>query len=175
MKKPLIFSLILISAALVTAFTISANEDATKKEPGIKWLSFSEAAKLNAKQPKKIFIDVYTGWCGWCVKMDKTTFKDPKITQYINDNYYAVKLDAESNTMTTYKGKAMKEMELAKNIFRATGFPTTVYLDEDQNLLQPISGYLEAEILDKILHFYGEDSYKTMSWEQFQANYNSAQ
>ena len=176
MKKPVILFLILLMAGMVTAFTITAdNETVPKKEPGIKWLTFAEASKLSAKRPKKIFIDVYTTWCGWCVQMDKTTFKDPNITKYVNDKYYAVKLNAESHTMVTYKGKEMSEMELAKNIFKATGYPTTVYLDQDQNLLQPIAGYLEAEMLNKILHFYGEDQYKAMSWEQFQANYNSAQ
>jgi thioredoxin-related protein len=176
MKKPLLFFLVLLLAGMVTAFTVTSNEAVEKKkEPEIKWLSFAEASKLSRKHPKKIFVDVYTSWCGWCVKMDKTTFKDPNISKYVNDKYYAVKLNAESNTMISYKGKEMSEMELAKNIFRATGYPTTVYLDQDLNLLQPIPGFLEAEILNKILHFYGEDYYKTTSWEQYQANYNSAQ
>jgi thioredoxin-related protein len=177
MKKPVLFSLILLFAVMITAFNVTTNNEtiAKKKEPGIKWLSFAEASKLSHKHPKKIFIDVYTSWCGWCVQMDKTTFKDPNVIKYVNDKYYAVKLNAESNNMITYKGKEMSEMELAKNIFRATGYPTTVYLDQDQNLLQPVPGYLEAEMLNKILHFYGGDYYKTTSWEQFQANYNSAQ
>jgi thioredoxin-related protein len=175
MKKPVIFFLIFLIAAMVTAFTITTSNGTVtkKKEPAIKWLTFAEASKLSHKHPKKIFIDVYTTWCGWCVQMDKTTFKDPNVSKYVNDKYYAVKLNAESNNMITYKGKEMSEMELAKNIFRATGYPTTVYLDQDQNLLQPIAGYLEAEMLNKILHFYGEDQYKVMSWEQFQSTYNA--
>ena len=174
MKKIAIFSLVLLFAGMITAFTISTHKE-RKKEHEIKWLSFSEASKLNSKHPKKIFIDVYTTWCGWCVKMEKTSFKDPEVTKIVNEKYYAVKLNAESDAKIFYKGKEMTERELAKNIFRATGYPTTVYLDQDQNLLQPIPGYLEAELLNKILHFYGEDHYKNTSWEQFQANYKSEQ
>jgi thioredoxin-related protein len=166
----------LVFAVIITAFTLSESQEKTsKKEPVIKWLSFAEASKLSDKHPRKIFIDVYTSWCGWCVQMDKTTFKDPRVTKYVNEKYYAVKLNAESENMISYKGKSMTERELAAKIFRATGYPTTVYLDQDQNLLQPIPGYLQAEMLDKILHFYGEDHYKNTSWEQFQANYNSAE
>jgi thioredoxin-related protein len=177
MKKHFIFPLLLFFVVMITAFTITTNDEATVKKHGtdIKWLSFAEASKLSRKHPKKIFIDVYTSWCGWCVKMDKTTFKDQDIARYVNDKYYAVKLNAESDNMITYKSKEMSEKDLARNIFRATGYPTTVYLDQDMNLLQPIPGYLGAEMLDKILHFYGEDHYKTTSWDQFQANYNSAQ
>ncbi|MFL5731291.1 MAG: thioredoxin family protein [Cytophagaceae bacterium] len=177
MKKSLILTAALVFSVMIMALTPKDDKEETrkKKDPVIKWMSFAEASKLNQKHPKKMFIDVFTSWCGWCVQMDKTTFKDPNVSKYLNDKYYAVKLNAESDAMISYKGKEMSERDLAKQIFRATGYPTTVYLDQEQNLLQPIPGYLEAEMLNKILHFYGEDSYKTMSWEQFEANYNNPQ
>ena len=65
-----------------------------KGEKDVKWLSFEEAQKLAAKTPKKIFVDVYTDWCGWCKKMDKNTLSDPGIKDYLNKKYYAVKLNA---------------------------------------------------------------------------------
>lgn len=62
----------------------------------IHWVSFDQAVKLSAQHPKKIFIDVYTPWCGWCKKMDADTYTDPTVISYINKNYYAVRLDAET-------------------------------------------------------------------------------
>ena len=35
-----------------------------KMEKKINWLTWDEMVKLNAKNPKKIFIDFYTSWCG---------------------------------------------------------------------------------------------------------------
>ena len=61
----------------------------------IEWLSFEEAVKRNEKEPKKFIVDVYTDWCGWCKKMDANTFTNPVIIKYINENYWAVKLNAE--------------------------------------------------------------------------------
>lgn len=138
----------------------------------VKWLTFEEAQKLSAKHPKKIFVDVYTDWCGWCKKMDKSTLRDPSIQQYLDKKYYSVKLNAESDAKLTYKGKEITERELAGKIFKATGYPTTVYLDENQNVLQPISSYLEVEALDKILHYFGEDYYKNTPWETFESIYS---
>jgi thioredoxin-related protein len=157
--------------------TAKQNESVVKKdeENTIKWLSYSEAAKLNAKKPKKIFVDVYTDWCGWCKQLDKTSFRDPSVVKYVNKQYYAVKLNAESNDKVMYQGKEMTAAQLARNVFHATGYPTTVYLDERENLLQPLSGYLEADMLNKVLHFYGDDHYKTISWDNFQIGYSNGQ
>jgi thioredoxin-related protein len=155
--------------------TAKQNEMAAKKEEenSIKWLSYDEAVKLNAKKPRKIFVDVYTDWCGWCKQLDKTSFRDPGVVKYVNQQYYAVKLNAESTSKVTYRGKEMTTAELARNVFHATGYPTTVYLDEKESLLQPLSGYLEADMLAKVLHYYGDNHYKTISWDNFQVSYSN--
>lgn len=169
------FSKIKIVAALVAlaiiGITLFGNFN-HKPEPSlVKWLTYEEAQKLNAKKPKKIFIDTYTDWCGWCKKMDAATLNHPDIAAYLNEKYYPVKLNAESETKTIYKGKEMTESALATRIFKATGYPTTVYLDEQENILQPLSGYLEVDVLDKILHYYGENFYKKTDWATFESIY----
>ena len=50
-------------------------------------MGFEEAVAKSEKAPKKLFIDVYTDWCGWCKKMDKTTFAETEVAKYINENY----------------------------------------------------------------------------------------
>jgi len=61
----------------------------------IRWYTWAEAAELSKTAPKKIFIDLYTDWCGWCKKMDKSTFVDPSVVKYLNENFYPVKFNAE--------------------------------------------------------------------------------
>jgi thioredoxin-related protein len=50
---------------------------------------------LNEKNPKKIFIDFYTSWCGWCKVMDKNTFEDSIVATLMIKDFYCVKFDAE--------------------------------------------------------------------------------
>jgi thioredoxin-related protein len=146
--------------------------EAEKPKDDIKWMSYNDAVKASKKKPKKIFIDVYTDWCGWCKKMDKGTFKDPKIATYMNKQYYAVKLNAESDEMVVFQGKEISQRKLAASVFKVTAYPSTVYLESDEKIIQPVPGYMDVATMDKILHYVGEDHYKTQSWDQFQMSYN---
>lgn len=75
----------------------------------IKWVSLSEAEAQMKKHPKKsLFIDFYTDWCGWCKRMDQSTFLEPEVVKYINENYIPVKFDAESKDDVVFKGKLYK-------------------------------------------------------------------
>ena len=55
--------------------------------------------------PKKIFIDAYTVWCAPCKMLDKNTFANKDVANYINKNYYAVKFNAEGNETIKFDGK----------------------------------------------------------------------
>ena len=93
----------LLLLLLVMAIGLSTSH---AQEQSIKWLSFEEAAKIAEKgTSKKFFIDVYTDWCGWCKKMEKETFNDPKVRAYMLANYHMVKLNAEQLAPITYKGE----------------------------------------------------------------------
>ena len=66
MQRVIVFLMI----AICSAGSLSAQEK-------IKWMSFGEALKAQKKEPRKIFMDVYTDWCGPCKLLDKNTFQNP--------------------------------------------------------------------------------------------------
>jgi len=146
----------------------------------IKWLSFEQAVSQNDLIPKKLFIDIYTDWCGWCKKMDASTFQHPVIQQLMNKHFYAVKLNAETKdtirfrdqVFTTDLSKPKGTNQLAISLLNGKmSYPTTVFMDGEYGILSPVPGFLSAEVLEKILVFYGEDHYKSVSWENFQTNF----
>lgn len=71
----------------------------------IKWYTFEEASVEYQKSAKPFFIDLYTDWCGWCKKMDASTFQDPIIANYLNTFFYPVKFNAESKDTVNVFGK----------------------------------------------------------------------
>jgi thioredoxin-related protein len=160
-------SLVLI---MTSAFVALSSFKPNGEKIGIQWMSFEQALKASEKQKKKIFIDVYTDWCGWCKVMEAQTFSDKKISDYVNKKYYAVKLDAESAKTFSFKGQQVSERQLAQ-MLNVSAYPTTVYMDENFDLLSPIPGFLKVPELDKILKFYGEDAFKKQTWQDFDASY----
>ncbi len=119
--------------------------------PKIKWYTFEEAAKLNQEQPKMVLVDVYTDWCGWCKKMDKETFTDDKVIEYINENFYAVKLNAEdSKKKFKFKGKEYTEETMARTM-RVSSYPNFVIIDAAMENITQLPGYRQPEAFLKDL------------------------
>jgi thioredoxin-related protein len=144
---------------------------------GVLWLTLEEALELHQKERRKLFVDVYTDWCSWCKKMDKTTFMDPKLSAYVNEHFYPVRFNAEQSEQIEFKSRVYKankaggrsQHELAVEWLQGRmTFPTVVFLDENLNLIQPIAGYQPADKLLVILQYFATDSHKTTPWEIFE-------
>ena len=144
----------------------------------IKWYTWEEASELTKTNPKKVFVDVYTDWCGWCKRMDATTFKDAEIVKYLNDNFYPVKFNAEQKDQIDFGGKEFKFVaqgrrgvhQLAYALLDGRlGYPAFVLLDETFARIMISPGYKKVPQLKQELTFANEEHYKTMSWESFKA------
>lgn len=142
----------------------------------VKWYTIEEVQELVKTEPRKIYIDMYTDWCGWCKVMDKKTFTNQSIAEQLNTNFYAVKFDAEGKENVEFKDQTFKFVaqgsrgyhELAATLMQGKmSYPTSVFLDENLNVISPLPGYYPPDKLDPILKFIGEDHYKTTNYEQF--------
>lgn len=164
---------LLILGFLVLFSTQAYNQDK------VNWLSWEEAVELSKETPKKIYVDVYTNWCGWCKKMDKSTFTDPKVIELLNAEFYAVKFNAEQKESITWNDNTFKFVksgrrgahELAMSLLdNRMGYPSFVLLDEDFSRIMISPGFKRAPQVMKELNFAKDEIYKTSSWEDYNAN-----
>jgi thioredoxin-related protein len=106
-------------------------------------MKFEEAVAANANNPKMILVDVYTDWCGWCKKMDKDTFTDPRVVAHLKKNFYAVKLNAEDTKRRfPFMGKTFSEAEMAVAM-RVNSYPNFVVIEPGLQNLAQLPGYRE--------------------------------
>lgn len=146
----------------------------------VQWITFQEAMQRAPVERKKVMVDVYTKWCGWCKVMDQKTFSHPEVVRYINANYLAVKFDAEEEGLITFKGKQYNLIrqgkknyhELASEMMRGRlSYPTIVFLDAQMNIIQPIPGYQDAEQYLMVLRYFGENHHQRTPWERYRQQY----
>ena len=131
------------------------------------WMSYDEAFKLAAQTHKPMVVDVYTTWCGWCRRMDATTYKDPKVVAALKENFVLVRLNAESAKALTYKAAATTERDLSHEVFGVTGYPTTVFLKPDGEIIGMQPGYLDGPTLHSLLQYVGTGAYEKMKYAEF--------
>lgn len=161
---------------LPVLFTTQAQ---TKKNgETIQWLTLEEAEAKMKEQPRPILIDLYTDWCGWCKVMDKKTYTQKDLIRYVNQKFYAVKLNAETRAGLTWKGKnylfnpQYKTHDLA--IYLTGGelsYPTTVFIPDYNSEPQPIAGYLEINHMETITTYFGEKMYGKQPFESYARRY----
>jgi thioredoxin-related protein len=153
--------------------------DTTKITPTVKWYTMNEALELHKKKPKKLIVDINTSFCSSCKVMNKTSFNDKKLAEYINENYYLVDFNAESKDSIVFNGSTFKNtgssnfpfhsltLALTMNRFN---LPSTVVLDEKLQVLDVIPFYLPAKIVVPIVHYFGDNEYKSKMWDEYITN-----
>ncbi len=144
----------------------------------INWMSMQDALDAQSEKPKKIFMDVYTEWCGPCKLLDKKTFHNPDVVKYVNEHFYAVKFDAEGNDEFTYQGnkfsnpdyvegkRGRKPSHIFARSLRISGYPSMVFFDEKSNLIFPVTGYHTAQQLEIFLKLIQSDDYKQVTTQK---------
>jgi len=168
MKKELIYISVIGLLLVFVGSSAFINENVEAEESPVNWMSFEEAVEKSKTEKKKVFIDVYTDWCGWCKVMDKNTFSQADIAQYLNENFYPVKLDAEQKEDIEFRGTTYKFVssgsrgyhQLAAALLQnKLSYPTFVILNEDFQIINITPGYQKPEPFHKIISFYSEEAY----------------
>ncbi len=137
-----------------------------KEKPTVKWISTTQLEDSMQVKPKKIFIDLYTDWCGPCKLMDKKVFTNKYVVKLLNEYYYAVKLNGENKDTLIFNGKkyvfikkteTQGTHELAYFIGTEAGvlrYPTIVILDEKYKVIYRYPAYISAQNLEYALELY---------------------
>ncbi len=144
----------------------------------INWKSPQEVDKLMSKEPKKVIVDFYTSWCGWCKVMDKNTYSNPKVIDYINKNFYAIKFDAESKesfqfqgTTYSYNPKARAHDWAITFLGGRMSYPTTLFFLENFENPMSVPGYVKTPMLETIMTYIYSEKFKSEDFEDYQESY----
>jgi thioredoxin-related protein len=174
--------LFLTSIALGAMLTFAVSADAGKADDKSadkkgqaqpKWREFGEGMQEAEAEEKPVVVDVYTSWCGWCKRMDRTTYADENVNDYLEEAFVPIKMNAESKDRTVYAGEEYTYSQIAKG-FRITGYPTTLFLQADGKHITTVPGYLKPDQFLTVLRYIGDGHYKDKTFEEFKKELEQA-
>lgn len=145
---------ILLFILCLPAFAISQEIDFKQD------LSIQELQTLAQKENKKIFVDCWASWCGWCTELNRTTFKDETVVNLLSENFINVKINMDNDIGGEYGWQ-----------FDVSGLPALLYIDENGELIKKIDGYLDAESFASETYYilHPEEHPLTMAKNQYLA------
>lgn len=132
----------------------------------INWISFEQLDDSLSVKPKKVFIYFYADWCVYCKKMEQSVFKNSKVISLLNDEYYTIKMNAESKEEIIFEGTKFINEQVGKNrnpthqipLLLASrknqpfSLPAMVVLDENFKVTKRCFEYLSSKQLFQILN-----------------------
>ena len=145
---------ILVLALLCGLMVPMASQSLAEPAATVAWQDYETAQKAAQGQSRKFLLYFYTDWCGYCRKLDKETFSDKAVADYINSNFIPVRINSEK--MPKIAGR-----------YSVSGVPDLRFVSAKGEDIARWPGYIEASKLLPMLKYIHTDSYQTMSYGEF--------
>jgi thioredoxin-related protein len=136
MKRHLILALTFLIFLPITIFAqeqISAEQSALRNFETVGKTNTQILAILN-KANKPGFLYFTTDWCGWCKVLEKNTFENIEVKQYLEAHFIPFLINAEKNT-----GPDLNKF------YNVTSYPTVVIVSPTGIVIDKLGGYEKPE------------------------------
>ncbi len=104
----------------------------------IQWHTYSDGMARGKFENKRVFIHFFADWCAACKTMEKNTFSDPAVIVALNENFIAVKVDADREVGTA-------------SMYRVQALPDNWFIAANGEIIGHRPGYIPPDQLKNIL------------------------
>ena len=126
---------------LVLLLIIGSNLEASDIRVNFSNESISSARKKAGEEGKLLFVGFHAKWCTPCTWMDQTTFKDSNVTNMLNSDFVALKVDIDD----------VQGFEL-KSIYEVKYLPTMLIFNSQGQLVERIEETMTPRLLMNVLN-----------------------
>lgn len=119
------------------------------------------------KEKKHLFVWLHKTDCGYCERMKEFTLDNDIIKNIIKVDFIFTHINVYENKMVKYKHFIGSAKEFAID----TGcdfYPTSLFFDEDGELIHEAVGYKDGTSFKKILKYVSSKSYKEMDFYDYE-------
>ncbi|MFO7810684.1 MAG: cytochrome c biogenesis protein CcdA [Candidatus Delongbacteria bacterium] len=95
---------------------------------------------------KLVMVDLWAEWCSNCLELDKKTWSDPQVADFVQNNFIPLKLDFTK-----------KDSDFSRNFIEkfkdhgATNLPLILFIDHEGKVVDKMLGFIDADrMLDRL-------------------------
>lgn len=170
-----LLSVLILVALVFTAASAQKKDkkdgDSGKSEENnpklIEWMRYDDGLKLAKEKGQHVLVNFTTRWCGWCKKMNRTTFAEPEVVNMLDKYFVSIKVDGDSKKELDIEGYKITERDLAVSEYHVRGYPAYWFLKPNGDRLGVLPGYQQADIFLDVLYFMKERLYDKMTFEEY--------
>lgn len=143
----------------------------------INWININELDQKLKEKPKKFFIFINSNYNTGSKIMIGSAFKHPVIARLINENFYPIKIDYDSNDTINFLNHSFINEQKSPGyphqlpialLQPDIRLPSTAFFDKDYSYIFPLRGYYPPKVLERYLKFMIQDLHKNGGdWQKF--------
>ena len=138
---------------VVAALLLTGTHAASASE--IRWeRSFETALKKAKAQNKPLMVDFWADWCGWCHRLDETTYVEPNVVR-LSKEFVPVKVNTEGGRNETLV--ALK--------YGVSDLPTIAFISPSGRLIQRLTGFQGPGQFPRVMAAAREAATQVLGWE----------
>lgn len=146
-------------------------------QSGPSWTTWENIQNSPRLKQRKTMIFIYADWCNWCRKMEMETFANPGVSRFMNDHFNLVRFNGEQKEEILFKGKKYGFVKVGQRGYNEwvallmngnVSFPAVVFLDEQGQVVQSISGFKATDELLMIMQYVYSNAYMHTPWAAYQ-------
>lgn len=149
----------------------------------INWVTLDDAINKQKENSKKLLIYIASDFLQTSKIMLASVLRNPVISDYINKNFYPVKINYDCPDTINFHGyKFINEQKIpgypnqfAISLLQPDGkIPAMVIFDENLNFMYAQKGYGPAAFLERLLTYFNEGFFKNgVDWQKFNEDFKS--
>lgn len=142
------YARIAVAALLLMA---CASFGAMKGQALVHWMDYSTALEKAKKNPRLIFVDLYADWCIPCRVMDASVYSDPSVAAFLNNRFYPVKLNAESQDTIMCDGQKKTVKRCYFDVWELSVLPAFVLVAPKGLTILTVSDSMSPQEMQSLL------------------------
>ena len=125
-----------VAIALLVLVSLILSSMAMGQE--IQWHTYNDGMARGKFENKRVFVHFWAEWCAACKTMEKNTFSDPDVIAALNEDFIAVKVNADREVTTA-------------SMYRVRALPDNWFIAADGEIIGNRPGYIPPDQLKDIL------------------------